>query len=105
MFFCSVRQIDDEHKWGLMSKIMMGLGMTAMAQYPTNKLTDYQQLKLATAIALLGAANVLIFDNPTYEIAIEDKREFWDILARLKTKRALFLTTIFIEEIDVSVYV
>ena len=86
-----------------MRTIIKILDLDSLVNTPTDQLTNFEQLKLGTAIALLGQCSVLVFDNPTKAVALEDKREFWAILFKLKSGgKAVFLTTSSMEEVDVS---
>lgn len=57
--------------------------------------------RLSVAISIVSDPKIIYLDEPTTGLDPESRRQLWDILARLKGKRAVVLTTHSMEEADV----
>jgi ABC-type multidrug transport system ATPase subunit len=57
--------------------------------------------RLSVAISIVSDPKIIYLDEPTTGLDPESKRQLWDILAKLKGKRAVILTTHSMEEADV----
>mmetsp|Transcript_41784 Transcript_41784/g.63815 ORF Transcript_41784/g.63815 Transcript_41784/m.63815 type:complete len:172 (+) Transcript_41784:2569-3084(+) len=56
------------------------------------------QRRLSLAIALVSDPKIILLDEPTAGLDLENKRQIWDILKRIKAKRSILITTHIIEE-------
>ena len=57
--------------------------------------------RLSIAISLVSEPKIIYLDEPSTGLDSENRRQLWDILAKLKGKRAMILTTHSMEEADV----
>lgn len=57
--------------------------------------------RLSVAISIVSDPKIIYLDEPTTGLDPESRRQLWDILAKLKGKRAVILTTHSMEEADV----
>ena len=57
--------------------------------------------RLSIAISLVSEPKIIYLDEPSTGLDQENRRQLWDILAKLKGKRAMILTTHSMEEADV----
>lgn len=75
------------------------------------KLTDYKSLRpnslsggmrrrLNLGIALIGDSEIIILDEPTAGLDPGSRRDVWNILNEMKSRKTLIMTTHFIEEAD-----
>lgn len=68
----------------------------------TENLSGGQRQKLALGVALLNYPEILILDEPTTGLDPNARREIWDILLELKSKKntTMILTTHYMEEAE-----
>jgi ABC-2 type transport system ATP-binding protein len=65
----------------------------------TARLSGGQRQRLLLAIALINDPEILFLDEPTTGLDPQARRNFWDLLARIKQKqKAVILTTHYMEE-------
>lgn len=83
-----------------LNRMVEFLGLTDVRYMLANEITYLEQIKLSIAFDLLGRANVLLFNNPSARLTVDDRRELWRILLRLKTHRAIFVATNSVDEAD-----
>ena len=57
--------------------------------------------RVSVAIAMVSDPKIIYFDEPSTGLDPENRRQLWDILAAAKGKRAMVLTTHYMEEADV----
>ena len=56
--------------------------------------------RLSVAISLVSEPKIIYLDEPSTGLDPENRRQLWDILSKLKGKKALILTTHSMEEAD-----
>ncbi|KAF7990499.1 hypothetical protein HCN44_000304 [Aphidius gifuensis] len=66
-----------------------------------DQLSGGQKRRLCLALAVIGDANVLIFDEPTSGIDTEGKREVWDIIFAMRNRKTILISTHDMEEADI----
>jgi len=57
--------------------------------------------RLSVAISIVSDPKIIYLDEPSTGLDPENRRQLWDILAALKGKKAMILTTHSMEEADV----
>jgi ABC-type multidrug transport system ATPase subunit len=57
--------------------------------------------RVSVAISIVADPKIIFFDEPSTGLDPENRRQLWDILAKLKGKKAMLLTTHSMEEADV----
>lgn len=57
--------------------------------------------RLSIAISLVSEPKIIFMDEPSTGLDPENRRQLWDILANIKGKKAIILTTHSMEEADV----
>ena len=67
----------------------------------TKALSGGMKRRLSIAIALVSEPKIIYLDEPSTGLDPENRRQLWDILAAIKGKRAIVLTTHSMEEADV----
>jgi ABC-type multidrug transport system ATPase subunit len=81
-------------------KLLMQLSLFEKAKLPTSGYSGGQKRKLCLAIALLGDPRLVILDEPTSGMDPEARRSVVEVLLRHRRRRAILLTTHFLEEAD-----
>lgn len=82
-------------------KAMKDVLLTKFANYLTKELSGGMKRRLSVAISLVSDPKIIYLDEPSTGLDPENRRQLWDILANLKGKRAMVLTTHSMEEADV----
>lgn len=57
--------------------------------------------RLSVAISLVGEPRIIFLDEPSTGLDPENRRQLWEILAEVRGKRAIIITTHSMEEADV----
>lgn len=71
------------------------------AHFKVNELSGGMKRRLSVAICIVSDPKVIYFDEPSTGLDPENRRQLWDILASLKGKKAMILTTHSMEEADI----
>ncbi|XP_043460752.1 phospholipid-transporting ATPase ABCA1-like [Leptopilina heterotoma] len=71
-----------------------------MKEFPS-KLSGGQKRRVCLGISLIGDASILILDEPTSGMDPETRREFWDILLKLRGEKTILISTHNMEEADI----
>ena len=75
-------------------------GLTEYAEKRAGKLSGGWQRRLSIAMALVTEPKVLFLDEPTLGLDVLARRELWKIIAGLKGKVTVVLTTHYMEEAE-----
>jgi ABC-2 type transport system ATP-binding protein len=79
--------------------VLAEVGLTDLARRRTAKLSGGQQQRVALAMALVGAPELLLLDEPTVGLDVVARRAFWQVLARRRDAGvAILLTTHILDE-------
>lgn len=74
------------------------LGLTGEMNTRAKKLSGGMQRRLSIAMALIGDPKVIFLDEPTLGLDVLARRELWKVIASLKGKITVILTTHYLEE-------
>jgi ABC-type multidrug transport system ATPase subunit len=69
--------------------------------YKIKELSGGMKRRVSVAIALVSEPKIIYLDEPSTGLDPENRRQLWDILTRLKGRKAMVLTTHSMEEADV----
>jgi len=58
------------------------------------------KMKLMLALALLGEPKIIVLDDPTSCLDADSRREFWELLTKLKAGRVVIVATQEIAEVQ-----
>jgi ABC-2 type transport system ATP-binding protein len=76
-------------------------GLTSKARLEYTKISGGQKRRLTLARALIHEPRLLILDEPTAGVDVEQRLELWDLLRRLNDEGlTIFLTTHYLEEAE-----
>jgi len=65
------------------------------------QLSGGMKRRLSVAISLVSDPKIIYLDEPSTGLDPENRRQLWEIISKLKGKRAIILTTHSMEEADV----
>ena len=66
----------------------------------TKNLSGGMKRKLSLAMALVSQPKVIILDEPTSGLDVESRRNFWDLIKRIKIGRSVIMSSQHLEEAD-----
>ena len=75
-------------------------GLESVKDKQAQKLSGGWQRKLSIALALVSRPKVLFLDEPTLGLDVIARRELWKMIAALKGKMTVVLTTHYLEEAE-----
>lgn len=81
-------------------EMMDVFGLTERAKNMAKTLSGGMQRRLSIAMALISNPKILFLDEPTLGLDVRARRELWNILAALKGKITIILTTHYLEEAE-----
>lgn len=89
-FYPDARDVDE---------VIAAVGLEAQAKMRTSKLSGGQQRRVDVAMGIIGRPELLFLDEPTTGFDPEARREFWDLIRRLKAEgTTILLTTHYLDE-------
>jgi ABC-2 type transport system ATP-binding protein len=78
-------------------------GLTEAAGQRTQKLSGGQTQRVRFAVALVGAPELLVLDEPTVSMDVEGRREFWSAMRAYAARgKTVLFATHYLEEADAS---
>src|SRR5690606_10721465 len=83
--------------------LLAATGMTAFADRPANKLSGGMKQKLGLCCALIHDPDLLILDEPTTGVDPLSRRQFWELIARIRAGRpdmSVLIATAYMEEAE-----
>jgi len=83
-------------------EVVEAIGLTEKRDTRGGKLSGGQRRRLDVGLGIIGRPELLFLDEPTTGFDPEARREFWDLIARLKAENTtILLTTHYLEEAQV----
>ena len=82
-------------------EVMELVGLTDRADVRADKLSGGQQRRLDVALGIVGRPELLFLDEPTTGFDPEARRQFWDLVRRLREEgTSILLTTHYLDEAE-----
>ncbi|WP_342644172.1 ribosome-associated ATPase/putative transporter RbbA [Rhodoligotrophos ferricapiens] len=84
-------------------ELLLATGLAPFADRPVQKLSGGMKQKLGICAALIHDPDLLILDEPTTGIDPLSRRQFWDLIARMRRRRrgmSLIVATAYMEEAE-----
>jgi ABC-2 type transport system ATP-binding protein len=89
-FYPNPRDVDE---------VIAAVGLEAQAKTRISKLSGGQQRRVDVALGIIGRPELLFLDEPTTGFDPQARREFWDLIRRLKAEgTTILLTTHYLDE-------
>ena len=85
------------------AELLAATGMTAFADRPANKLSGGMKQKLGLCCALIHDPDLLILDEPTTGVDPLSRRQFWELIDRIRADRpgmSVLIATAYMEEAE-----
>lgn len=97
---CGVFGFDKEKRVKKIEEISSLLGLEAVLNKKTSKLSGGYKRRLSIAMALISEPKILFLDEPTLGLDVIARSELWDLIKELKNKATIILTTHYMEEAE-----
>ena len=101
IFYARVKGIPPHQENEYADRAIKDVMLERFANFRTKELSGGMKRRVSVAISLVSEPKIIYLDEPSTGLDPENRRQLWDILARLKGKRAMVLTTHSMEEADV----
>lgn len=91
-----------EREWRI-KELLESTGLTPFADRPANKLSGGMRQKLGLCCSLIHDPDLLILDEPTTGVDPLSRRQFWDLIGRLRARRpemSVVVATAYMEEAE-----
>lgn len=85
------------------TELLDSTGLTAFRDRPAGKLSGGMKQKLALCCALIHDPDLLVLDEPTTGVDPLSRAQFWDLIARLRTRRtgmSVLVSTAYMDEAE-----
>ncbi|MEX5729916.1 ribosome-dependent ATPase [Rhodovulum iodosum] len=76
----------DERAWRI-DELLAGTGLSPFPDRPAGQLSGGMKQKLALCCALIHDPDLLVLDEPTTGVDPLSRRQFWDLIARIRARR------------------
>ena len=85
------------------AELLAGTGLALFANRPAKKLSGGMRQKLGLCCSLIHDPDLLILDEPTTGVDPLSRRQFWELLKRIRSRRramSIFVATAYMEEAE-----
>ena len=97
IFFAKLYEMEDKE---YLNRIIHSFGLEEVINRKAKTLSGGWKRRLSIAIGLISKPKILFLDEPTLGLDVISRRELWRIIASLKGKMTLILTSHYLEEIE-----
>jgi ribosome-dependent ATPase len=91
-----------EREWRI-AELLASTGLAPFADRPAKKLSGGMRQKLGLCCSLIHDPDLLILDEPTTGVDPLSRRQFWELIARMRARRpamSLMIATAYMEEAE-----
>jgi ribosome-dependent ATPase len=91
-----------ERQWRI-AELLESTGLSPFADRPAKKLSGGMRQKLGVCCSLIHDPDLLILDEPTTGVDPLSRRQFWELIARIRARRAgmsVIVATAYMEEAE-----
>lgn len=102
-FFGRLFGQDKAERKARITDLLASTGMTAFADRPAQKLSGGMKQKLGLCCALIHDPDLLILDEPTTGVDPLARRQFWELIARIRERRpqmSVLVATAYMDEAE-----
>jgi len=100
-FFAKIKKMPESKIEAEIERVMNKLGLATFKDMTASKLSGGFKRKLNIGIALLNDPKIIIMDEPTSGMDPVSRRNFWEIIKKLKQEnKTVVLTTQFLDEAE-----
>ena len=99
-FICEVHGFSKEKKNEKINELSERLGIKDVLKRKAGKLSGGMQRRVSIAMALISEPQILFLDEPTLGLDVIARHDLWNIIASLKGKATVVLTTHYMEEAE-----
>jgi len=100
-FYSRIKGIPPEKREKFIEEALEDVMLSNRANHKISELSGGMRRRVSVAISIVSDPKIIFFDEPSTGLDPENRRQLWDILVKLKGKRAMLLTTHSMEEADV----
>ena len=97
---CGIYGFDKEKRLAKIRELTGQFKLQNVLNKKAGKLSGGWQRRVSIAMALIGEPLVLFLDEPTLGLDVIARRELWGVIADLKGKATIILTTHYMEEAE-----
>jgi ribosome-dependent ATPase len=102
-FFSRLFGQDREEREARIAELLESTGLTAFAGRPANKLSGGMRQKLGLCCSLIHDPDLLILDEPTTGVDPLSRRQFWELIDRMRARRegmSVIVATAYMDEAE-----
>lgn len=97
---CGIFGVEGEERHARVEEMITLFGMDEVRNSRAKTLSGGWKRRLSIAMALISKPQVLFLDEPTLGLDVLARRELWSVIASLKGKITIILTTHYMEEAE-----
>ena len=97
---CGIHGFSREKTRAKTAELCSQLGIYEVAKRKAGKLSGGWQRRVSIAMALISEPDILFLDEPTLGLDVLARHDLWDIIAALKGRITIILTTHYMEEAE-----
>ena len=97
---CGIHGFSREKTRAKTAELCSQLGLYEVAKRKAGKLSGGWQRRVSIAMALISEPDILFLDEPTLGLDVLARHDLWDIIAALKGRITIILTTHYMEEAE-----